>query len=249
MTTKETKAKVIELIINTEESICKLRTGEAYAPNDLQARRNFYKPSHWTLAQLNDIYQKRVCELFREKRKAAVEAYYKTEEGATLKEYLEGQLKACAKRIKELEAMRDTYFTAAVQQAIGENWACRTSDDSVYFYMIDQNNTKIFGMDFDVRFREDLALDYDTRAVTKTRKIELNAGTMGSFEPDSTRAEFYKGFVRLMSNQKELKEWEQFSYSVKNRLEGQAKKIRLLRNELENPAAVVRAQEHEAKEV
>lgn len=70
MTTKETKAKVIEMIINTEESINKLRTGEAYAPNDLLARRNYYKPSHWTLAELNDIYQKRVNELFKEKQKA-----------------------------------------------------------------------------------------------------------------------------------------------------------------------------------
>ena len=152
---------------------------------------------------LEDKIEAMTRALAEKRRKAKIEAYYNTEEGAKIKAQLEN-------RIEELTAQHVTnkdefskWVSTEIEKMLGKNWICTVGFGySSAHIEIGLKNTDTkhnfifeFGHSFNIYFDA-----YNFGA--KEPKFEMNYGTLGAFDllKNTQRPEYLLGMATLVNN-------------------------------------------------
>lgn len=170
-------------------------------------------------------------------KKARIEEYYATPEGAERRGELQG-------RMNILEAKFDIYGDAAkimfdywVKHFLGEYWAVkRVYPGSVSFGIWDAEKAEfVFGSEIEVSYDK---YDY----WKKGEKFETNVGSMGTFDildtQANTRARFYIDLGRFLMDKEKLEELKTMCFAYTDRIEELRAEYKAVRDELDNPLAL-----------
>ncbi len=208
----------------------------------IQNSSRFYKEAKEStvsgLTYSNDILRKAIeSEKLEQERKAAVDAYYSTEEGQARKAALEQQKETAEKGLEEFRAYNEDFFRGWIKKYLGDYWTLRyLSDLCIEFAIIDPHdeNKLVFGQTIEIRFEK--------RSWEGRERFEVGVGTTGGFSilesEQGDRARFYIDLGRFLSNKEELEETKQLLFGYKDNLDRMYQNILNIRKELENPASL-----------
>lgn len=218
------------------------RTDKMVDLDMLQNSSRFYKEAKEStvsgLTYSNDILRKTIeSEKQEMEHKAAVEAFYATEEGQARKAALEHQRETAEKGMAEFRAYNEDFFRSWIKQYLGDYWTLRYLCDSrIEFAIVDPHDDSrlVFGQTIEIYF--------ERRSWSGAERFETNVGTTGTFEllaaEQGDRARFYIDLGRFLSDKKELEEIKELLFGYKDCLDRMHQQLLDIRKELENPASL-----------
>lgn len=170
-------------------------------------------------------------------KKAKIEAYYATPEGAERKARLDARMAVLANEYDAYNAAAETMFREWIRVFLGNHWtAKRVCPGCVTFGIWDADkNEFVFGSEIEVSYDK---YDY----WKKGEKFETNVGSMGTFDlcdtKVGTRARFYIDLGRFLMDKEKLAELKTMCFAYTDKIEELRAEAKAVRDELDNPLAL-----------
>lgn len=170
-------------------------------------------------------------------KKAKIEAYYATPEGAERKARLEARMAVLANEYDAYNAAAETMFREWVKNFLGEHWSVkRVYPGCISFGIWDMEKGEfVFGSEIEVSYDK---FDY----WKKGEKFETNVGSMGTFDlcdtRVDTRARFYIDLGRFLMDVGKLAELKTMCFAYTDRIEELRTEAKAVRDEIDNPLAL-----------
>ena len=167
-------------------------------------------------------------------QKAAVDAYFATEEGKARKEALLKEQEATLSAMTELTENREAFFKEWIKEYLGSHWTLRDFCDSrIEFAMVDPKNEEKFV------FAQFIEINYGPNWWGKGERFETNVGTTGAFSilesEQGDRARYYIDLGKFLSDKKRLEELKAALFAYNSRLKELRQIYLNIEKELANP--------------
>lgn len=167
-------------------------------------------------------------------KKAKIEAYYDTPEGAEHEARLKTRLDVIYNAFEAYKGAAETMFKEWIKVFLGNHWtAKRVCPGCVTFGIWDAyKNEFVFGSEIEVSYDK---YDY----WKKGEKFETNVGSMGTFDlcdtKVGTRARFYIDLGRFLMDKEKLAELKTMCFAYTDKIEELRTEAKAVRDELDNP--------------
>lgn len=167
-------------------------------------------------------------------KKAKIEAYYATPEGAERKEKLEAKLNDIGWAFETQKYHAEVMFREWISVFLGRHWSLkRACPGCVTFGIWDEDKAEfVFGSEIEVSYDK---YDY----WKKGEKFETNVGSMGTFDlcdtKVGTRARFYIDLGRFLMDKEKLAELKTMCFAYTDKIEELRAEAKAVRDELDNP--------------
>lgn len=179
---------------------------------------------------------RRYDELVAKKR---AEDFYATYEGRMYKEALESELNELETRLKDTRELAKNTIERNIKEWLGDKWGVSYFGVTNFEIAMFDDGANLFGHSFTIYTSHPWNCENET---LENFKIEMNYGTMGSFDllnkSDNSRLELVRGMGAFVADTDRIENLRKYLFEVKKKMDSIYGAIRAKEEEIKNPKLV-----------